>query len=227
MSIQHRNIPDAELHEPKGVATAASNTHYLSNGAGSGTWDKIKTTEFTGLSGDGGSNNQRILTNGTNGFQIKTDSAYGAMQVTANTNAFSVIAAVDATLNTNTDYALFTGTGAPWAADPVNFGITFSTNRLTVPVTGIYKLDFWSTITGWPSTAAKISVKYRINGGTYSTRHPMARAPQGAGDPGELTGFGFISLSANDFLQLYVASTVTGNLIFQDVNTALTLVRAL
>lgn len=37
----HKNLSDAELHEPKGAATAASGTVYISDGAGSGTWIKL------------------------------------------------------------------------------------------------------------------------------------------------------------------------------------------
>lgn len=225
MSIQHRNIPDAELHEPKGIVSAPANNFYRSNGAGSGAWGKLKSSDLTGIAGDSGSANLKFISDGANGFVARTDAVYGSMVITQNTNAFAVTAAVDSTLNTTSDYVLLTGTGAPWAADPVNFNVTFSTNRLTVPVTGVYKIDLWSTIVGWPSAAAKVSVRYRLNGGTFSTRHPMARAPSTATDPGELTGFGFIPLTANDFLQLYVASTVSGSLTFQDVNTALTLIR--
>lgn len=226
MSIQHKDIPDAQLHEPKGIVSAPASTFYRSNGAGSGGWGKLKSSDLTGIAGDSGSSNLKFVSDGSNGFVTKTDAAYGAMLITTNTNAFAITAAVDGTLNTNTDYVLLTGTGAPWAADASNFNITFSTNRLTVPVTGVYKIDLWSTIISWPSASAKVSVKYRLNGGaTYSVRHPMARAPSTATDPGELTGFGFIPLVANDFLQLYVASSVTGNLTFQDVNTSLTLIR--
>lgn len=37
-NIQHRDIPDAQRHEPKGASTAAAGTAYVSNGAGSGAW---------------------------------------------------------------------------------------------------------------------------------------------------------------------------------------------
>lgn len=37
--IQHNAIPDNQLHEPKGVASASSGTVYKANGSGSGTWD--------------------------------------------------------------------------------------------------------------------------------------------------------------------------------------------
>lgn len=35
---EHRDIPDDGLHEPKGVASAAANQTYVSDGSGSGTW---------------------------------------------------------------------------------------------------------------------------------------------------------------------------------------------
>jgi hypothetical protein len=218
------NIPDGQRHEPKGASSAPSNSVYSADGAGSGAWQKVKSNNLQGVAGDGGSNNLRPITDGANGFVLRTASAFGTMAVSANTNAFSVTAAADSTLNTNTDYVLFTGTGAPWASENLFGGVTFTTNRLTVPVTGIYKIDLWSTVIGWPSNAAKISIKYRINGGTFSTRHPMAKSPAVATDPGELSGFGHIPLTAGDFLQLYVASTVTGNLTFSDLNTTLSLV---
>jgi len=34
----HKDLPDSELHEPKGVSTAASGEVYVSDGVGSGTW---------------------------------------------------------------------------------------------------------------------------------------------------------------------------------------------
>jgi hypothetical protein len=43
MTIQHRDIPDAERHEPKGVSTALENTVYTSDGAGSGNWEAVQT----------------------------------------------------------------------------------------------------------------------------------------------------------------------------------------
>ena len=36
--IQHKNIAEADLHEPKGASTAAVDTVYVSDGAGSGAW---------------------------------------------------------------------------------------------------------------------------------------------------------------------------------------------
>lgn len=41
MSIEHKNIPDAQLHEPKGAASATNGEVYVADGAGSGVWKKL------------------------------------------------------------------------------------------------------------------------------------------------------------------------------------------
>ena len=46
MPIQHRDIPDAQLHEPKGVVAASSSEVYVANGAASGAWRKIRETDL-------------------------------------------------------------------------------------------------------------------------------------------------------------------------------------
>lgn len=38
MAIEHDSITDPEIHEPKGISTAAANKAYISDGAGSGSW---------------------------------------------------------------------------------------------------------------------------------------------------------------------------------------------
>jgi microcystin-dependent protein len=39
--VAHSSLTGADLHEPKGVATAASGTAYIADGAGSGAWSSI------------------------------------------------------------------------------------------------------------------------------------------------------------------------------------------
>ena len=41
MSIEHKNITDPNIHEPKGAAAASVGQVYVSNGAGSGTWKRL------------------------------------------------------------------------------------------------------------------------------------------------------------------------------------------
>lgn len=225
MPIQHRLIPDAQLHEPKGVVSAASSTLYHSNGAGSGTWKKVEASSLNGITTDGGVTGLVPVSNGSEGFSYKRLSSHGSLVITANTNAFSASAAVDSTLAATSDYSLFTGTGAPWSSENL-FGITAGTDRLTVSVTGIYRVDLWANISQYPSNTAKIAVRYRVNGSTFSSRYPISKSNSG-GDSGNLNGFGLVQLNAGDYLQLYVASTATGNLTLQSVNFTLSLERQL
>ena len=41
-NVTHSSLTGANLHEPKGVATATSNEVYVANGTGSGTWSPIQ-----------------------------------------------------------------------------------------------------------------------------------------------------------------------------------------
>lgn len=43
MSVQHKNIAEANLHEPKGVSVTTANNLYVSDGAGSGNWTPLVT----------------------------------------------------------------------------------------------------------------------------------------------------------------------------------------
>lgn len=48
---EHVNLPDSELHEPKGVASATSNQVYVSDGATSGSWSDLEVS-FSALIDD-------------------------------------------------------------------------------------------------------------------------------------------------------------------------------
>ncbi len=45
MSVQHKDVVDAERHEPKGATTATIDQVYASNGAGSGAWRELPWTD--------------------------------------------------------------------------------------------------------------------------------------------------------------------------------------
>lgn len=225
MAIQHQAISDPYIHEPKGITTALANTLYMANGGGSGTWTKASSTLLQGLAGDGGIANQRVVTDGTNGFKLITNQAYGAMVMNNNTNALALTAAVDATLNTNSDYFPVTGTGAPWIVSSVASGVTFVTDRLVAPATGVYKFEVVANISAFPTATAKVALKYRTNGTSYGTRRFSTKSA-GASDSGQIVLSETLILAATDFIQLYAASTATGGLILEDVVASLQLVSA-
>ena len=45
-NIQHKDIPDAQLHEPKGVVSALDSQLYVANGGGSGVWRKLQEADM-------------------------------------------------------------------------------------------------------------------------------------------------------------------------------------
>lgn len=69
MSIAHKDIPEAYLHEPKGISTASANKLYVADGVGGGTWKKAESVSLAST----GENRGRILTaDGANGVAWDT-----------------------------------------------------------------------------------------------------------------------------------------------------------
>lgn len=225
MSVQHKDIPEAQLHEPKGISTATSKQVYVASGAGTGVWQKVKSDNLEGLSGDGGVSGKVAVTNGSNGFALYTKDAYGVMGITGNPSSFAVTAASDSTLQTNSDYVLFTGVGAPWVGETL-YGITFDTNRLIAPVNGVYDIRSWINISGYPTNTSLIGAKFKINNTTFSIRTVVTKSNSG-GDYGTINGFGLVTLNAGDYVQLFVASSASGNLIVRNANFTMELLRAI
>lgn len=52
-NVAHSTLTGADLHEPKGVSSAASGTVYIANGSGSGSWGSVSASlNFTGMIAD-------------------------------------------------------------------------------------------------------------------------------------------------------------------------------
>jgi len=66
MVIQHKNIPNAQLHEPKGVNSASTKMVYLADGLGSGEWRVLSEAEF----------NYATKANNRFGWNLISDSLY-------------------------------------------------------------------------------------------------------------------------------------------------------
>lgn len=223
--IQHKDIPDAQRHEPKGVSTASQHQTYIADGSGSGSWKKVDSLSIQGLGNDVGAAGKLLLTDGANGFSSKMFSSYGVMGISANSNNFTIsTAASDPSLQTNSDYVLFSGAGAPFVGENL-YGVDFSADKLTVTVPGVYEIKFWSNIGTFPSNVARVGAKFKINGVTWSPRTVTTKS-NSAGDNGNLNAFGLVTLNANDYVQLFVASSVAGNLVVNNANLTIELKRA-
>ena len=66
MTIQHKLLPDSQLHEPKGVNVAANKTAYIAQGSGTGTWRRIKPSDI----------DNSVKADNTNGWNDVSDGLY-------------------------------------------------------------------------------------------------------------------------------------------------------
>lgn len=176
------------------------------------------------MAGDDGNANKRILTTGDNGFKLVTDAAYSNMHIVNNAVPFPVSAVADPSLNTGSQYVLLTGPGAPFSST-VSSNIVFSTDRLTVSTAGVYELAAWLNVSLFPSNTAKMALKFRVNGSAISAMKVAAKSNSN-GDYGTLVAFDYVSLSANDYIQLMIASDTTGNTIIENFNLTMNLIKA-
>lgn len=225
MTIQHKDITGVNVHEPKGVDAAAAKLVYVSNGSGSGTWKRIGTDNLLGLTTDGGLTGRKLITNGSEGFTLAYDNLYGSMVMTNNTTAFTVAAATDSTLNTTSDYAIITGTGAPWASSNLD-SITFNTDRLISPINGIYSLEITLACSAFSFNAGVVAARYLINGTTFGSRRVEVQVDK-AGHRDTITIIEHIQIPANQYIQIAIASTVAGTVTINNAVVNLKLLRQL
>ena len=189
MATEHVDITDPEIHEPKGVASAAAGEMYVADGAGGGAWQKSGMTN------------------------------HGEMTVTNNSTATSVTAAVDATLNTDTDYTKIT---AGWSGPHVH-GVTFNVDELVVAVTGHYEVSFWSSIKV-PQNNNFVGIKYSINDGTPHSLQKLVSQSVTTNDYLNIAGHGGVELTAGDTLSIYMAASKTDSIVVEEAGVSLLLI---
>ena len=223
MTTQHNSLTGSNLHESKGVDTAAAKAVYVTNGSGSGTFKKIGSDNLLGITTDGGVAGKKLLSNGAEGFTFALDSAYASMSFNANIATISIPSNSDGTLETATSYIVLTGTGAPWTSD-VSSGITFATDALTAPVTGVYELSAEVLTSGSSASNNALAIRPKINNATYGTRRIMQRIPDGA-ERVIINMSELISLTAADYVQLAISSTATSTVTINNANVSLKLIK--
>lgn len=147
-------------------------------------------------------------------FQVgNLTQVYGQRAITNNATVIAVTAAVDSTLNTNTDYIQVTGI---WNAIPdgINSNVTQQTNSFTVGITGAYRIQVWANVTSSVNNMT-IGLKFAINGTIAVGRRPKAFMGT-LGDYTNVNGWGLTNLNAGDVVTLWMASDKTANITIQD-----------
>ena len=154
--VQHKDIADANLHEPKGVATASVGKVYVANGSGSGTWDFAKPPGT--LAAPAG---QVYVSDGAGAGSYQTltlESTYGEMYIQGNAVATAI-----ASVNTLTKIT------SGLTAGPLD-GVTFSTDHLVIAESGKYILEATLTFFGVAATALEWQFDFMINAGALGRK---------------------------------------------------------
>jgi hypothetical protein len=136
-NVSHALLTGSELHEPKGIENAALGEVYVANGSGSGSWNNIGASSFTGMIADFA---WPVVQEGwleCDGSDVNTTTyaaLYAAMTIQMSGTRVSgnnVITSLSSTANMRVGYYVF-GTGIPSGTtiDTINSStqITLSTN---------------------------------------------------------------------------------------------------
>lgn len=115
-NVAHSTLTGSQLHEPKGADTASTGTVYVSNGAGSGSWQSIGTSSFTGMIADFPAPIAPAGWLECDGSIVSTSTYAGLFGVLSfqssgtRTNGSAVITSIPSTSNMKVGYYVF-GTG--------------------------------------------------------------------------------------------------------------------
>lgn len=140
MTIQHSAIADPNIHEPKGVSTAAAGTIYIANGSGSGSWKP-----------DGGSSyGDLYITSGATSQTLSAASAYAILNP-ASTWASGVSNGV--TLTPASGYIVLSTAGTYL----ISFWANFTTAALSAGTAYNFKYAINGTTSTRKLTVTKIS----------------------------------------------------------------------
>lgn len=213
MAIDHKNIPEDGLHEPKGASTASASRVYVANGSGSGDWSRLSGASLQGSLTNNDPQGRRLVTDGNGGFssELTPASAYGTINLTNNTTVKAVTTATDTTLNTFADYVKLDI--ALNTSNVVN--MSSGSSSLIVEEPGLYLIDFWASVKS-NTNATKFGLIFVTNNTT-----PVAREVKHT-----LSTNGVIyNMSANgihDFsnganVSIYIAADKDANITIEDM----------
>lgn len=181
--VEHKTLDDAELHEPKGIASAISGQILVANGSGSGSWQL------------------------GNNFSAQ----YAGWFILNNSTGLVVPIASDSTLHTGSDYVPMPASLTTRDINSgVTFDIN---DAFVIAETGIYIFQGWASIssTGTNNTVGLSFSSNGVF--LAPSRPVIKIKLKAAGDIVTATGFGLTTLDSGDVIRAGIAddtgSTVT------------------
>jgi hypothetical protein len=138
-NIQHAVLTDPQLHEPKGVSTAASGKVYRANGSGSGVWVFPSGHAYGELYIEGGVTTQTLP----------------AASATAKLNPTG-----EWTANGNANVTISAANGTITVLEPGEYQLNFWVSFTTASAAAQAKYNFHYAVNGVPSARKVIVAKY-------------------------------------------------------------------
>lgn len=117
-TVEHSTLTGSSLHEPKGVAAAAANKVYVSNGSGSGTWEQLPAAALASSANSFGA---QLL-------HVREEQSSG----TTSANGSSVAGTTEVVLTLNTI-----------KTNEIS-GASLSSNQITLPAGTYYAEGMWA-----------------------------------------------------------------------------------
>jgi len=194
LATEHKDIPEAGLHEPKGASTATAKTVYSSDGAGSGVWEAPE------VAGQGAAALGEIAhSDGAGGLDWREGKVDGSLILTGTdyTNQYP----------SATDTALQTTYGG--VQSTTEFDLS-AAGALTCNVTGWYKF-FWNLRFGRTAGTGTAQLLWRvlINGAQVGST--VAVSVSGADDKYSLAISASLPITAADVVTSEVMRDSSGN----------------
>jgi hypothetical protein len=189
--IQHRDIADPNIHEPKGVKFAAKDTAYIADGNGSGAWKEILLPGFS-------VSTESLLValgGGMTGAGLINPGVYPA--------GFQTAASDSSSIGVYSNYLNITKTGIYLIIPEVIVSLTMGTDT-------DYSITLDTSFS--KSTTSKVAV---------SPIAPTLRLVARPADTGVITKMLVLSLTAGDNLCLWKTGTGSSNALRLPVSTSI------
>ena len=181
MTIQHKNIAEADLHEPKGVSTAPANKVYVSNGSGSGSWQALPGKLYAEIYIDAGTSAQALA----------AASAYSLLNPTyvVGPDTFS-----EWTENIKSGLTTVPDNG-----------------EIVLSSAGVYLIEFWAVFdTAAIAAGSTYNFKFAINGSPISRLVSIKKTTAGA-ERKHVSTQVLLTATASDILSMYVGGDGTSS----------------
>jgi len=199
-NVSHASLTGANLHEPKGVASATANKVYVSDGSGSGTWQKLSPPQLAGLTTNGAAN-QIVSVDGAGNF-VFAGAAHGQIDFFSTSSPYTLSYPASYTKLAPTT----TAGGVPSDFTEGTTARLTYTGTDTVPISFIYSLSVDQSV----GTIRNIVIAIFKNGVITNGR---SIASVNNGHISNIAGTNVISAATNDYFELYAYNTgVSGDI---------------